>query len=102
MGCFPSWDLMRLVFLRGREPWQARAGWIYLAGEQEATLVRRFFHEADCGTRWHRRASDAGTPRPAISCFPQSDQDSPILTASFHNYKWQSHCNGLFELPIAA
>jgi len=28
--------------------------------------------------------------------------DAPPQRASLQNYTWQSHCNGLFELPIAA
>jgi transposase InsO family protein len=31
-----------------------------------------------------------------------ADAPTPAQPASFHNYNWQSHCNGLFELPIAA
>ena len=31
-----------------------------------------------------------------------ADAQTPVPPASFHNYAWQSHCNGLFELPIAA
>jgi hypothetical protein len=31
-----------------------------------------------------------------------ADAQTPVPPASFHNYKWQSHCNCLFELPIAA
>jgi transposase InsO family protein len=31
-----------------------------------------------------------------------ADAQIPVPPASFHNYYWQSHCNGLFELPIAA
>jgi hypothetical protein len=28
--------------------------------------------------------------------------NAPAQPASLQNYTWQSHCNGLFELPIAA
>jgi len=31
-----------------------------------------------------------------------ANAETPAPPASFQNYTWQSHCNGLFELPIAA
>jgi transposase InsO family protein len=31
-----------------------------------------------------------------------ADAETPMPPASFQNYTWQSHCNGLFKLPIAA
>jgi hypothetical protein len=31
-----------------------------------------------------------------------ADAETPMPPASFQNYTWQPHCNGLFKLPIAA
>jgi hypothetical protein len=43
--------------LKYGEPWHSRTGWRYPAGVQAASLIPRFFLEADRGTCRRRRAS---------------------------------------------
>jgi hypothetical protein len=65
--------------------------WTLFFSGMAVTWVKNFYYDY----RVHQ-GLDGDTPG------ERNDAQRPARPASFENYTWQSHCNGLFDLPIAA